>query len=670
MAHKKLKALVDSGQISELWLNLSRDLIRDQFDSGPYSRGSAYQKSGHVTHLSVEDDTLTAEVWGSSLYTTTVMIDSDGYTGAVDLTSDCTCPYENDCKHGAAALLELLINGISDADDKPASRAGRKSRKRKPLAAANIKTAKTISKTNGNKAKSDSAILAYLKKKPAAELAQYALELMQKLPGEYQDLRERLILESADVNQLMQLVDEEMARLKKRFDGSANYGYTREKYDFSKLDNYLNLLLQAGRVDDVLKLAHEIIQNIYMQNYRIYRGDPVIASFRTCIPTIHRALEQSNCTSLEKLQFWFVPIMRDMYRELVNVDEIFEPKLGKARFWSTAADALRALMQQKLATEDSPYKIGMLERGVDTIIICLNRGNRADEVLDLYRYEAGFTHSNKRLIQHLIATGAFDEARTEILKKIDHIGGLTVLERAECLGKLASLAEKQGDWVSLTAIHSVEFFTQPLASAVYEKMIKSAKKIGKDDEVWAAVQAFIVSKKWPFEKADRRLKTTKAKEQKQQSSWPIPIPNDLWRLMPKTYKYQLDESDLLKLALAGKHLEDLIRHYEELRAKETDHDSWFPILENYLDPVAQALSKKYPQKSVAYYMEAVQLGLREENRKAYQYSANYLAKMYPLFVSMRMQADWHALVQSIRDSYPKKRVLLEILQKMELKLPI
>jgi uncharacterized Zn finger protein len=174
----------------------------------------------------------------------------------------------------------------------------------------------------------------------------------------------------------------------------------------------------------------------------------------------------------------------------------------------------------------------------------------------------------------------------------------------------------------------------------------------------------------PFEKPDHRLKAAKVKEQQNKSSWPIPISDDLWRLITKTYKYQLDQSDLLKLALAGNHLEDLIRHYEALRAKEADHDSWFPILENYLDPVALALTEKYPLKSVAYYMEAVQLGLREENRKAYQLSANYLAKMYPLFVSMRMQADWHALVQSIRDAYPKKRTLLEILQKMELKLPI
>jgi uncharacterized Zn finger protein len=124
---------------------------------------------------------------------------------------------------------------------------------------------------------------------------------------------------------------------------------------------------------------------------------------------------------------------------------------------------------------------------VDTIVICLNQAKRGDEVSDLYRYEASFTHSNKRLIQHLIDTGAFDEARDEILKNIDQIGALTTYERAECLGKLASLAEKQEDWVFLAAVHTVEFFTQPLASAPYKKLIKSAKKIGKSDELWASV---------------------------------------------------------------------------------------------------------------------------------------------------------------------------------------
>jgi uncharacterized Zn finger protein len=68
------------------------------------SRGQTYQRQGRVYDLVVTDDgSLIAWVDGSERYATRVIIDEEGLPG-----STCTCPYERDCKHGVAVVMEYL----------------------------------------------------------------------------------------------------------------------------------------------------------------------------------------------------------------------------------------------------------------------------------------------------------------------------------------------------------------------------------------------------------------------------------------------------------------------------------------------------------------------------------------------------------------------------------
>jgi uncharacterized Zn finger protein len=68
------------------------------------SRGRSYQQQGYVSGIAItEDDGLIAWVNGSERYATVVNMDDDGLP-----ISNCTCPYEFDCKHGVAVVLEYL----------------------------------------------------------------------------------------------------------------------------------------------------------------------------------------------------------------------------------------------------------------------------------------------------------------------------------------------------------------------------------------------------------------------------------------------------------------------------------------------------------------------------------------------------------------------------------
>ena len=68
------------------------------------SRGKNYQRQGRVSDLVVTDDgSLIAWVDGSARYVTRVVMDEDGLPDSI-----CTCPYQWDCKHGVAVVLEYL----------------------------------------------------------------------------------------------------------------------------------------------------------------------------------------------------------------------------------------------------------------------------------------------------------------------------------------------------------------------------------------------------------------------------------------------------------------------------------------------------------------------------------------------------------------------------------
>ena len=57
-----------------------------------------------MADLAVTDDgSLIAWVQGSERYATRVTMDENGLPDSI-----CTCPYERDCKHGVAVVIEYL----------------------------------------------------------------------------------------------------------------------------------------------------------------------------------------------------------------------------------------------------------------------------------------------------------------------------------------------------------------------------------------------------------------------------------------------------------------------------------------------------------------------------------------------------------------------------------
>ena len=78
--------------------------LEDWSGSKIVSRGKSYQRQGLVSGLAkTADGGLIAWIEGTKRYTAKVGWDENGR-----LSSICTCPYQFDCKHGVAMVIEYL----------------------------------------------------------------------------------------------------------------------------------------------------------------------------------------------------------------------------------------------------------------------------------------------------------------------------------------------------------------------------------------------------------------------------------------------------------------------------------------------------------------------------------------------------------------------------------
>ncbi len=84
--------------------DLTWDDLNEWAGSKIVSRGKSYQRQGLVSDLAITDDgSLIAWVAGSQRYATKVVMDEDSLPDSI-----CTCPYELDCKHGVAVVIQYL----------------------------------------------------------------------------------------------------------------------------------------------------------------------------------------------------------------------------------------------------------------------------------------------------------------------------------------------------------------------------------------------------------------------------------------------------------------------------------------------------------------------------------------------------------------------------------
>ena len=103
-----------------MWFDL--DVLSKQTDKGSWTRGMAIYKSQHATHrLNIKPKDgyvqLTGLVQGSqpSPYTVSVQLDVSARNKVISWQSECSCPVGDQCKHGAALVIEAAHEGLGES---------------------------------------------------------------------------------------------------------------------------------------------------------------------------------------------------------------------------------------------------------------------------------------------------------------------------------------------------------------------------------------------------------------------------------------------------------------------------------------------------------------------------------------------------------------------------
>ena len=198
-----------------------------------------------------EDGSLIAWVDGSERYATRVVLDEDGLPDSI-----CTCPYEWDCKHGVAVVIEYLKR-LENNQSVPKAK---QDDARLKLLADEDRDAEPDNAENGMSEDLRQDIDAFLQGKTKAQLIDLIHDLAGQYPEMARELSDRKQVISGNTKTLVTRLRKEIYDLGNE-PGWQNYwnseGYTP---DYSGIRQKLETLLKAGYTDEVLTLGLELVE--------------------------------------------------------------------------------------------------------------------------------------------------------------------------------------------------------------------------------------------------------------------------------------------------------------------------------------------------------------------------------------------------------------------------
>jgi uncharacterized Zn finger protein len=607
------------------------------------SRGKSYQRNGYVRELaSTPDGGLLAWVEGTRTYATWV----DFENGA--LSSTCSCPYWDTCKHAVAVVLEYLNCLKNDSkvpqvtgDDKRILLLEEYSEGEawfeededdledyvhlEPRA-----TTKPLSKS----------LQTFLKRQTKAELITLIKDLARRYPtmrGTLQDLSD---LSRGDVKEMVKGLRKEILEVSSE-PGWANY-WKGERFipDYSQVKNRLEALLTGGHADEVVTLGGELLEAGRRQVEMSDDEGETAEEISSCVEVVFRALPHSSLTPVEKMLWAVEAELEDEYG-LCQGAEVFWNQEHGADDWNILAERLmeRLTLFRPAKGEDGFLRDYRRERLSDWVILALKNAERHDDIISLCEREAEKTGSYVRLVDFLFEAKRWQEAEQWI-----HRGIRATRDRWPGIARglrttLRQMREKEGDWLLVAAFRAEEFFSNPTFDT-FEKLRKAAEHAEVWQEVKTAAMNYLETGRLPMG----------------DSSWPLPETGMEYTIAPEQWQFPLCET-LIDIAISEKRPEEVIRWYDQDKSLKLSWQ-WGAFQE---DKVAGALMDSYPERALAIWKRLAEKEIAQTKPKAYVVAAGYLRKVQRTLKNLGKEKEWQSYLAELRRTNARKRKLLEIL---------
>lgn len=614
--------------------------LEDWAGSKIVSRGKNYQREGAVRDLSLTPEGgLLAWVKGASRYVTLVKI---GRSGRLDC--ECTCPYEGNCKHAVAVVLEYLA-GQQAGKLVPTAEEG--DERFDILEDWDIDEDQSESKMDydsgeatGPKSKLDD-VKDYLAAKSKAELVELVNRLWERYPAVASALADEIRVKDGQFKPLIDRVRREIREVSSE---PAWRNYWREEGhipDYSGIRDKLTTLLNAGQADAVLSLGETLIKAGTQQVGMSDDEGETALEIGECLPMIVKALDQSSLDIVDKLSWALDAVLKDEYSMAEPLAEYLHRK-HPADAWSALANRLlERLKRFKPATDRSSDFSRNYERDQisNWIIHALERAGRRKEILPLCEAEAPITDSYERLVRNLLQENRLAEAEEWVYKGIKNLGNRLPGITSRLRSQLLDIRKREKNAPAVAGLQVYEFVALPSAST-FASVEKAAGKIKAWPAVRPCLMAYLETGVLPWDSA----------------KWPLP-PTKLDR--PERERHSLFPlvSELIEIAIYERKPDQIIRWYDQRQT----HGGYGVDS----DRVAEAVKKDYPDRAVSIWKKIAEGEIAQVKPRAYQTSATYLKKMARLLKETKKVKEWENYLKKLRQDHARKSSLMAVLDNLE-----
>lgn len=608
------------------FLDLSWDDLNIWATSRIASRGRSYQRQGLVSGLArTQDGSLVAWVDGTHRYATKVLM-MDGLPSSV-----CSCPYEYECKHAVATVLEYLERA---KNDKSVRHVGDGDERLMLLADEDRKHDWDEEEDEPDELTNplEPELRAFLQKKTKKELVEQLLVIAIRHPEVGQDFMDRKHMASGDSHAMFARLRREI----QNFSAEPDWQYGNETSDYLQMADKLDMLLKAGHADEVLTLGQDLMVAAIGQ---IEMGfEEVDIDLDDCMPIFIKALDQSSLQPEHRLGWVIDAILDDDYSLFEALGEYLEKRHAKAT-WSLLVDQLLTRLKATEVTknDDDSHRNYVRDQLANWIIYALGAAGRSDEIIPLCEVEARKTHSYVRLVQRLIEAKRYQDAQQWIQEGIDATQGKWRGVASDLRSALRTIHAKQKDWKTVAALQVQEFVLRPSAQA-----FKDCQKTATQVKLWSKVRptllTYLKEGRLPWKRKDWPLPTTdfSASQANQRNRFPM-------------------LSELIDIAILEKK-PDQVLHWYERRPKKG-----FGGIGIREDTIATAIQNHAPDRAVAMWQQMAEALIAQTKPRAYEEAARYLRKAGAVMAKKKKKGQWTQYLQTLRQVHTRKRRFLEIL---------
>jgi uncharacterized Zn finger protein len=582
---------------------------------------------------------LIAWVDGTRRYATKV-IPSQG-----ELSCECTCPYEHNCKHAEAVVLEYL-DWLKHNQPVPLS----------PPDDARMELLEEYPDEEGldlddsddddeelphGKNSDEESLTCFLEEKTKAELVQLIWLLVERHAGLREDILDRKRLEKGQakpiVKRLRYLIREASAE-----PGWQDY-WRRDGFtpDYSEVWEKLKELLDAGHADEVLALGKELMATGQDLVGRSDDDGQSAAEIGSCMPVIEEALHESSMPAVEKLT-WVIDRLKEDEYDLFAPLTAYLNRRHATSDWSELADILRARLTKFKSSRTEKFSRDFERDNLsDWLIRALREAGREDEITPLCEKEALITNSYPRLVRVLMESKRFKEAERWIVKGIHATEHSLFGTASDLRSKLLEILRRRRDFAAVAALLADEFVRAP-GEGAYAECRRAAEKLKLWPQVRTPLLAYLETGIFPWTSPD----------------WPLPkigteIPEGSDRRSFPRYEA------LIEIAIAEKQPDQVIHWYDRATKRG------FSRYSSLEDRVAEAVSETHPDRAAAVWKKMAERRIDEVKSKSYQQAAAYLRKLKKLLVDTRRTEEWHKYLAGLRTEHARKRLLLSVLDPMD-----